>query len=790
MTGREIQIYKRTEKAQSQNRQEKKGIVIDRADAIYAIFVFLLSRAKLLWQLTPFGVSFFTASFSKKRLVFGIVSLLFGAVTAGVGLHTIRYIIAIGLVALFKMTVDRENTHSRYWSVALAGVGNFIGSLLVMLFDAFYIYDVMLGFVESIFISLVTILFSNVYAIEKGEYEKLKIVNREDMFGIVILLGLAVYGLTDFMDFGMINVCEIAWSLLIMSFAYVGAVTGGLGAGVMIGLVSAMAQNDPLSVIGLYSVCGLGAGFAQRGGKIGVAAIFLLTAVGFGVSTTVFAFGQAGILNMLIAAFVFALLPRAFYEKHFAFEGDFFTPFQQKAYAKRMNTLLTEKFQSLSNVFLGMSETVQQLSGIKTKTFSLDYDKVIDTAVKSECAQCSMNVYCWEKEKEKTLGSFAKIVPRLKNKGYVDVLDFSDGFKQECIRINELVLCINRAFATDRLNAVWDNQLNETRTLLGEQYKGFAGVMQNISKDITQKVDCESTYKNKIKVGVEAMGCSVLEVYLYTREDENYDVELQLQAFDEQFSVSAIEKAVSAGMQRTMRVSVIDEYNNSVRLEPQYNFTVTSSIATVKKDGETQNGDNYAVFNMKDNRCVLILSDGMGSGNDANKESSSAVELLKKLLLVGFDISSAVRLVNSALVLKAGRESFATIDMAVIDLFKGTAEFVKIGAARGYIKQAKGVEIIKCSSLPIGILSETDIHKETRKLQNGDSIILLSDGIADLKAAGKTLSNYIDSLPSGSTEVIAKKLLNYALTNRNGKADDDMTVIVAKIVENQRTEFV
>ncbi len=790
MQGSEIRVYKKIEseyEAAKQHNTNRRLIL--KIEYIHAVFAFLMSRAMLFGQLCPFGVSFFSASYISKKCIYGAIGVLIGTLTAGAGVHTLQYVVAIGVVFLYKFFVEKENQYGAGWTAFVTGAGNFVGAVMTMLFERFLIYSLLLAVAESIMIGLVTMLFANVNAIRNSDYEKLRIVNREEMFGIVMLFGLAACGLTDIVDFGIVNIGEIIWSLLILSFAYAGGVTAGLGAGTVIGLIGAMSQSDPLCIIGLYSVCGLAAGFAKSAGKLCVAAIYLLCAVGLGLSTTVFVFGQASLSNLLIASVIFAFIPKKFYEKHFAFEGDCFTPMQQKVYSKRVNTLLSEKFQSLAATFQGMSDTVKNLSENKTCKFSLDYGKVIDDSVEKVCAQCSMRVYCWEKDSEKTGKSMAAAISKLKRKGFTDRLDLGNDFQRTCIHSEELTAAMNHAYTMRRLNAVWDNQVNETRILLGQQYSNFADVMQEMSKDITQKVIYESTFKHKISTHLQNAGFQVEEVYLYEREDESYDVEVQIGEMNDEISVQLIEKAVSNGMHCVMRVSVIDEYNNSIRLEPQYKFVIRSSIATVKKDGEEKNGDSYAVFNMKNNRCALLLSDGMGSGENANAESVSTVSLLKKLLTVGFDVEAAVRLVNSALVLKSGSESFATVDMVVVDLLSGNAEFFKVGAARGYIKHVSGVTTIGCAGLPVGILAETDLKKEKYTLVNGDCLILVSDGICDGKNAGE-LANYIDSLTSFSTDEIAKKMLNYALTNQKGKANDDMTVIVAKIVENQKSEIV
>ncbi len=790
MTTHGVQIYKKAESERTTTTEKLPSRAGARRDVIYSILSFLLSRAMLFGALCPFGVSYFAASFQKSKIVYGFVAVLFGALTAGAGLRCIQYVFALGFVCLFKLFADSENELNHVWCAVVAGAGNFIGGLVCMLFNDFLIYNLLINTVESVLVSLVCVLFSGVWAIRNAEFEKLHVIHRDEMLGVVVLFGLGICGLSDVVDFGWLHISEILWSMIVMSFAYAGGLSGGLSAGVTIGLIAAMAQADPLSIIGVYTVCGFASGLVQKGGKIVLAAVYLLTAVSFGLSTTVFSFGQIGLINILFAALLFACMPKIIYEKYFAFGGDGFSVLQQKAYDRRINALLAEKFMSLSNTFLGLSETIANLSAQKEKQFALNYAKVMDDAVAKVCGQCSMRIYCWDKESENTCKTIAGLTAKLKTKGYVDILDLNESFRKGCIGAPQLIAAVNHAYSMRRINAVWDHQLNETRALLGTQYKSFADVMQGFSKEITQKVVCESKYKNKIRRDVSAIGHETAEVYLYEREDESYDVELRLESMEEVLKIADIEKAVSAAMHQKMRISVIDEYNCAVRLEPQYNFFVSSSVATVKKDGEEENGDSYAVFNIRDNRCVLILSDGMGSGRRANMESASAVSLLKKLLCVGFNIDAALQLVNSALVLKAGTESFATLDIAVIDLFSGETEFVKVGAAKGYIKQKGGVCVVRANTLPAGILTDTQLQKQKHTLSGGDCIVLVSDGVGDTKISGSSLVRFLEELPSVETEETAKRVLEFALKNRKGKANDDMTVLVAKIGENRKSNAV
>ena len=84
----------------------------------------------------------------------------------------------------------------------------------------------------------------------------------------------------------------------------------------------------------------------------------------------------------------------------------------------------------------------------------------------------------------------------------------------------------------------------------------------------------------------------------------------------------------------------------------------------------------------------------MGSGKQAQAESTLVVDLLEKLLEAGFSREkSALKLMNSAMVISAGEESYSTVDFATIDMYTGELELTKTGAAPSFIKSGKKVSV-------------------------------------------------------------------------------------------------
>ena len=52
---------------------------------------------------------------------------------------------------------------------------------------------------------------------------------------------------------------------------------------------------------------------------------------------------------------------------------------------------------------------------------------------------------------------------------------------------------------------------------------------------------------------------------------------------------------------------------------------------------------------MEDGKILLALSDGMGSGKEANKISSNVIKMIKKLMSAGFEKEAATELILSGL---------------------------------------------------------------------------------------------------------------------------------------------
>jgi stage II sporulation protein E len=218
----------------------------------------------------------------------------------------------------------------------------------------------------------------------------------------------------------------------------------------------------------------------------------------------------------------------------------------------------------------------------------------------------------------------------------------------------------------------------------------------------------------------------------------------------------------------------------SIQLSRGFVFRVLSGAAQIGKEAVC--GDSFTIATLKQGKQLIALSDGMGVGEKAWEESQAAVRLLENLLGSGFNQETTLKTINSLLLLRSTAESFATLDMAMIDLYSGGVDFIKIGSAPSFIKQGRKVTTITSSSPPIGILEDIDLISDHRQLKNGDILVLVTDGLVENPRKGLNegwIPRFLGGMVENDPQRIAEDLLHKALQLCRNQPLDDMTVICA-----------
>ena len=222
----------------------------------------------------------------------------------------------------------------------------------------------------------------------------------------------------------------------------------------------------------------------------------------------------------------------------------------------------------------------------------------------------------------------------------------------------------------------------------------------------------------------------------------------------------------------------------------QDRYILQLGINRKAKDGSPISGDTSSAIKLEDGKYLLAISDGMGTGPKARQSSKIAIKMLERLLSSGFDKDSSIELINSTIAAsQSDEDTYATLDIAILDLYAGNIEFIKNGACPTYIKQNGKVQIIKALSLPAGILENISLVVYDKDIEDNDILVMCSDGIMESNSEYKNkelwVRDILESIATDNVQKIADIITKEAIDNCYGTVRDDMTIIVAKMVKKK-----
>lgn len=216
-------------------------------------------------------------------------------------------------------------------------------------------------------------------------------------------------------------------------------------------------------------------------------------------------------------------------------------------------------------------------------------------------------------------------------------------------------------------------------------------------------------------------------------------------------------------------------------------FCVVPGYAKAVKESESISGDNYTIIESVKGGVSVFLADGMGSGEKACRDSEQVLELMEKLMEAGYDMDTAMNLLNNALSVMPS-QNMSTLDVCSLDLYSGMCQFRKAGAATTFLKSNSYVEQISIPSLPLGIFQNRESEVVTRELIENDYIIMVTDGVIDALESGGyevMLQSYMEDMQEQNPGEMAQRILQFVLHCSAGRVADDMTVVVLGVYHSR-----
>ena len=450
------------------------------------------------------------------------------------------------------------------------------------------------------------------------------------------------------------------------------------------------------------------------------------------------------------------------------------------------------KLEGYAESFEKLSRTFDRMNRYK-EDFSAEELSRMQTEVTGRvCIACGQSAICWASEDPPMYQVLYRFLQTLQ-KGQ-DIEENTKELEEHCPYYGEMVEQILQIFEKAKLNMAWYNRLQENREVIAQQLNAMAYIMEDCArenKDISRQ---EGKMLATVKYSLKEAGVLIENLKILEKSSGKKEILLQGRSRSSRcLSVRELAKLIShtAGIRyvsdRENR-ALVGQESALYRFLEDSRYSVYYGIARMMKEGEQLSGDNFSFLPLDNGKFVMSLSDGMGCGVQACRESEMVIDLLEKFLEAGFHPETAIRMMNSAMVTHGENNLFSTVDVMQADLDTGQCEFYKIGASATFIKRGSQIECITGDDPPVGVFSKMDIHTIRRKLENGDFVIMVSDGVLDhlhVKDAREAMTDILRSLDTKNPDQMAKQILERILLFTGGQAKDDMTVLTAGIWEKE-----
>lgn len=403
-----------------------------------------------------------------------------------------------------------------------------------------------------------------------------------------------------------------------------------------------------------------------------------------------------------------------------------------------------------------------------------------------DCSRCSL----YEDSEKDDSYYLYYLLRTFEQKGRVENEDMPQLFQTGCKKKAAYLAQLNRSLARATMNLSWKNRFLESRDAVVSQFREMSVILEEFSHQIDQATDRTEEYDYIVKRSFKKYHMAVDNLLLLEYENGQREAFLTVKTTNGRCvttrdSAQILEQAIEGSHWSPARNSrsIITRQFGTVRFLEDGGYRILYGAARCPKQGEKYSGDNYTFCESQGHQVVMSLSDGMGCGETASRESQQVVELTEQLLETGFTPRAALKLVNTVLLLAGAEQHPATLDVSCIDLHTAVLEVMKLGAVPTFILGQEGAEILEAGQVPMGVLSSAEPVLLSRKLWEGDRVIMVTDGVLDaLPGEDKeaVLKEFLESMEEMPPQELAERVLDFAVSCIPVPRDD-MTVLAAGI---------
>lgn len=815
------------EEKQKNNANIKENFIkqnFSKQSILIYILAFMVSTVQFGNDMAPFAIAIIAAIAANNiPILIPYIITCIGSLVGFGGSGLLTYILTSLIfmaLSIFVMPKVNEETEQKRLMPHLI-VATFLVQIVKILFGPILIYDIL----SAIFFTIITCIFykifkSSISVIKDSKTKKAFAI--EELIGTSLLIAIAISAFREIGIFGY-SIRNILSVLVVLILGWQNGVLVGATSGVTIGVVIAIIQNGDPVQIAAFAISGMLAGLLNKIGKIGVI-------IGFLLGTIILTYAANGnthsvimVQEILIASIGLLAMPKNMKINIEDFINDI--KYLPKAPDNRLEQKedMVYKLNNVSDAISEMANTYKEAAATILEENEVEYSKnkeIFVTELENNINDLKDNVLYDDLIDDespiiddifKLLTDKAEITRKELLKIFENHNNYILGFDDSAVsnklmdEIDKMVKSINASYRVSRINFIWKKKIVENKEAMVNQLDGISKTISNLAEDITTKSVNDSEINEKeellklfeqkkievkeLNINKEQNGKIEIGIYIHPCEDYN-STNLEI----EECKSDKIKQIITKFYKQEFEVQLVDcsiqKANDTCYFKyiSKNKFKLQIGLAKTTKEGSPVSGDTTLKMKLQDGKQLIAISDGMGSGPNARKSSKIAVQMLKRLLISGFNKKTSLDMINSSMCLNSEDDSYATLDIAIFDLYEGNVEFIKNGASPTYIKNRRHVDIIKNITLPAGILNNIELKISDRDVEENEILVMCSDGIAESNEEYENkelwLKYLLEQMETDNVQKMADIILAEAIDNNYGIPKDDMTVIVCKIEKN------
>ena len=408
---------------------------------------------------------------------------------------------------------------------------------------------------------------------------------------------------------------------------------------------------------------------------------------------------------------------------------------------------------------------------------------VLESVILKECVGCREYKRC-----QFTIEDKDKLGEIIEKQGGLSYADLNQC--HPCKNGQDFIEEANQIYERELFTRGMRQQMIQMRKLIGVQYMKAGEILGDFFDGKMSCTQKDEQLYDKIKKEFEKYHLKIWDVCFYENPQKGRQVYLYLKK-KRGSEISTRQAAVLLSQILKEKMIPLSQQKKLVKngyemygFTPEEKFYVISGIRTASYENGQKNGDCFSMGKIREGRYAAMISDGMGTGNAANKESKKMIEIMEEMLVTGIDENVCVKLLDSMITFRPEKEKYATLDFFQMDLFAGTGSFFKMGACPSVLKRKDHVEMVETTSMSVGMDSfYRKVPFYRKKMESEDLLVMFSDGVLDCMPDHKldTLIKIFQEMDVVRPQAIADQLFD-KITNMEGyKKRDDITILVLGI---------